>query len=97
MYKIMFKLFERKDGAIDDPNKDAIYVRSGNYGEDEVFTSPDLDGAESRALRGGMCSCYEEVPPRKLSGHNVIRSYFDPEYNDEATLSCRFYIIEEDD
>lgn len=30
MYKIMFKLFERKDGAIDDPNKDAIYVRSGN-------------------------------------------------------------------
>lgn len=46
--------------------------------------------------RGRMWPCYEEVPPRKLSGHNVIRSYFDPEYNDEATLSCRVYIVEED-
>lgn len=96
MYKVMFKLFERRDGAIDDPNKDAVYRMVGDYGEEKVFTSPDLDGAEWQVLMSGMWPRHEEVPPRKLSGHNVIRSYFDPEYNDEVPLSCRVYIVEED-
>lgn len=96
MYKILFKLFNIVDGVTDDPNKDAIYIHQRVPFEDEVFTSPDLDGAEWEVLKHGMFPRHEEVPPRKLSGHSVIRSYFDPEYGDDGIVA-RFYIVEEDD